>query len=89
MSVSAIRTQPDDGVLLDAYSRAVVDVAEAVSPSVVKIEAELPPRRPRPRRRGRPRPQDEAPRGQRLGLRLHARRLHPDQQPRGAAGRAG
>ena len=28
--------------LLDAYSRAVVDVAEAVSPSVVKIEAELP-----------------------------------------------
>jgi S1-C subfamily serine protease len=29
-----------DGTLLDAYSQAVVHVAEAVSPSVVKIEAE-------------------------------------------------
>jgi S1-C subfamily serine protease len=37
----------EDAALLDAYSRAVVDVAEAVSPSVVRIEAELPPRRGR------------------------------------------
>jgi hypothetical protein len=34
----------EDMALLDAYSRAVVDVAETVSPSVVRIEAELPSR---------------------------------------------
>ena len=33
-----------DAVLLDAYSRAVVHVAQQVSPSVVKIEAQLAPR---------------------------------------------
>jgi S1-C subfamily serine protease len=43
MSATALdRKSPDDMALLDAYSRAVVDVAEAVSPSVVRIEAELP-----------------------------------------------
>lgn len=44
MLTSAVRNhahQPDDTPLLDAYSRAVVGVAEAVSPSVVKIEAQL------------------------------------------------
>jgi S1-C subfamily serine protease len=47
----------DDTQLLDAYSKAVVHVAETVSPSVVKIEAE--PRNP-PQRRPGPRP-DEVP----------------------------
>jgi S1-C subfamily serine protease len=72
MSVSAIRsvTAPDDGVLLDAYSRAIVDVAEAVSPSVVKIEAELPAPRSAAgsRRAGPPRPRDEAPTGSGSGF---------------------
>jgi S1-C subfamily serine protease len=70
MSVSATRKQaaPDDGVLLDAYSRAVIDVAEAVSPSVVKIEAELAPRPGRPRRPGPPPPGDEAPVGSGSGF---------------------
>ena len=70
MSVSAIRTQPDDGVLMDAYSRAIVDVAEAVSPSVVKIEAELapPPAAPRQRRGGAPRPREQAPTGSGSGF---------------------
>jgi S1-C subfamily serine protease len=42
--------------LLDAYSRAVVEVAEAVSPSVVRIESELPAPPPSARsdRGGRP-----------------------------------
>jgi S1-C subfamily serine protease len=70
MSVSAIRSQPDDGVLMDAYSRAIVDVAEAVSPSVVKIEAELaaPPAAPGQRRRGPSRPREEAPTGSGSGF---------------------
>ncbi len=29
---------PDDSVLLDAYSRAVIAAAETISPSVVKID---------------------------------------------------
>ena len=53
-----------------------------MSPSVVRIEAELPPPPPGARRPAPPGPGPGAP-GQRLGLRLHARRLHPDQQPRG------
>jgi S1-C subfamily serine protease len=72
MSVSAIRSlsEPDEGVLLDAYSRAIVDVAEAVSPSVVKIEAEL-AATPAPtgqRRPGPPRSRDEAPTGSGSGF---------------------
>jgi S1-C subfamily serine protease len=52
-----------DSALLDAYSRAVVHVAETVSPSVVKIEAEMaplargplvPPGRRRPREDAEP-----------------------------------
>ena len=72
MSVSAIRSssQPDEGVLLDAYSRAIVDVAETVSPSVVKIEAELPaPPAPAGRRRpGPPGPRDDTPTGSGSGF---------------------
>jgi S1-C subfamily serine protease len=47
---------PDDFALLDAYSQSVVRVAEEVSPSVLRIEAEL--ARPEKRRRGGP---DESP----------------------------
>jgi S1-C subfamily serine protease len=43
----------EDVAVLDAYSQAVMRVAEVVSPSVVKIEAEMPPP-PGPRRGGRP-----------------------------------
>jgi S1-C subfamily serine protease len=44
MKASALdRTAPDDTALLDAYSRGGGDVAEAVSPAVVRTEAELPP----------------------------------------------
>jgi S1-C subfamily serine protease len=72
MSVSAIRSlsEPDEGVLLDAYSRAIVEVAEAVSPAVVKIEAEL-AAAPAPtgrRRPGPPRSRDEAPTGSGSGF---------------------
>jgi S1-C subfamily serine protease len=38
--VAPLERAPDDRALLDAYSHAVIDVAEAVSPSVVKIEVE-------------------------------------------------
>ena len=37
---NALRQQPGDDQLLDAYSAAVVDTVEAVAPSVVKIELE-------------------------------------------------
>jgi S1-C subfamily serine protease len=46
-------TAPSDSRLLDAYSRAVVHVAKTVSPSVVKIEAELGRPPGAPERRGR------------------------------------
>jgi S1-C subfamily serine protease len=38
-SASAVAEAPPDDRLLDAYSRTVAEVAEAVSPSVVRIEA--------------------------------------------------
>ena len=38
--MSAQPSQIDDGDLLDAYSRAVVDAVESVGPAVVKIEAQ-------------------------------------------------
>ena len=38
--MSAQPSQIDDGDLLDAYSRAVVDAVESVGPAVVKIDAE-------------------------------------------------
>jgi len=57
---------PDDGALLDAYSQTVIRVAEAVSPSVVKIEAELPASRQARGRRG-PSP-DEPPVGSGSGF---------------------
>ncbi len=44
---------PDDGALLDAYSRAVIGVAEKLSPSVVKIDVVGPQRPARAERRGR------------------------------------
>ena len=64
--------EDSDTALLDAYSRAVVSVAETVSPSVVRIEAELPPdpshaggrgREPRPPARPGPPSTEERPRG--------------------------
>jgi S1-C subfamily serine protease len=42
--MSTTEGQTDDTVLLDAYSRAVVDVAASVSPSVVKIDVTGAPR---------------------------------------------
>jgi S1-C subfamily serine protease len=39
MTPHANRQSHDDGVLLDAYSRAVVDAVDTVGPAVVKIEA--------------------------------------------------
>jgi S1-C subfamily serine protease len=56
---------PDDGPLLDAYSDTVVRVAGAVSPSVVKIEAEL---AASPRQRGPGPPGDEPPVGSGSGF---------------------
>jgi S1-C subfamily serine protease len=55
MALSAVSPLPraEDTAVLDAYSAAVVRVADTVSPSVVKIEAELaaPPPAPNQRRR--------------------------------------
>jgi S1-C subfamily serine protease len=55
MNAASLRTVPaaEDVAVLDAYSQAVVNVADTVSPSVVKIEAEV--ARPTPRGQ-RPRP---------------------------------
>jgi S1-C subfamily serine protease len=59
------RETQEDTVLLDAYSRAVVHVAKTVSPSVVKIEAELARPPAGPGRRGR---NDEPARGSGSGF---------------------
>ena len=60
--------EPEDVSLLDAYSQAVIGAAEAVSPSVVKIEAELAVAGPtRPARPGPP-GSEETPRGSGSGF---------------------
>ncbi len=66
-----LRPAEADVALLDAYSRAVMHVAETVSPSVVKIEAEHPaPTQPSGRRapRGKPGGDEEPARGSGSGF---------------------
>src|SRR5687767_8538791 len=38
MALEAARQQPDDDVLLDAYSQAVIGAVEQVGPAVVRVE---------------------------------------------------
>ncbi|HEY0705584.1 MAG TPA: trypsin-like peptidase domain-containing protein, partial [Polyangia bacterium] len=66
MNAASLRVVPaaEDVAVLDAYSQAVVNVAETVSPSVVKIEAEV----ARPSRGARRRPEDESARGSGSGF---------------------
>ena len=71
---AAVEPSAGDGALLDAYSDAVTRAVRRVSPSVVHLEVRIDgPGEARGRERRA---------GTRLGLRLHARRADPHQQPR-------
>ena len=74
---SPFQARGNDDELLDAYSKAVVGVVDKVSPSVVNVyvskKLQRQPAYWQGARRGT---------GRRLRLRLHAGRLHPDEQPR-------